>query len=195
MPADLITDLDMIRRLAAAQHDRFEVMRYLLEDEDALTDAQIDRLVDHIAAPIIAAIDCTQCANCCRVLDVYLTPDDAARLAAGLDLPVAAVTDRYIDHAAAAQVGEWGRFRARPCALLNGTLCSVYAHRPQTCRAYPAFTPDFRWTLADLIDGAGLCPIIYNVLIALVAATDRLPLLPDDLCAVIADAPDDSGAC
>lgn len=161
---DLITDLDAIQRLADAHRDDFEVMRYTLELRDDLTDAQIDAAVEAIAAPIVAAIDCTQCANCCRSLDVYLTPDDAQRLADGIDVPLDAITTQHIDRAQASKVGEWGVFKQRPCAFLKGKLCSVYAHRPETCRTYPAFTPDFRWTLDDTIDGAAICPIIYNVL-------------------------------
>lgn len=171
---DLITDLDAIRRLADERHDAFEVMRYQLELADELDDTTIDALVNEVAAPIIEAIDCTQCANCCRSLDVYLTPPDAERLAAGIDVPLAALLDGPIERERAQAEGEWGVFRQRPCAFLRGNLCSVYEYRPESCRIYPVFTPDFRWTLEDTLAGAGLCPIIYNVLSAMVERIDRL---------------------
>jgi Fe-S-cluster containining protein len=171
---DLITDLDEIKRRAAERHDAFEVMRYMLELADELPDAEIDALVDEVAAPIIAAIDCTQCANCCRSLDVYLTPEDANCLAEGVHIPLNAILDAYVDQPAAQAVDEWGKFHARPCAFLKGNLCSVYAHRPESCRLYPSFTPDFRWTLEDTIEGASLCPIIYNVLSAMVEKVENL---------------------
>lgn len=164
-----ITDLDEVRRLAAQHRAEFDLLRLMLERRRTLDDAKLDAFVEATAAPIIAAIDCTKCANCCRSLDVYLVEDDARRLADGLVIPLEEVKTRYVDPAA--DVGEWGKFRQRPCAFLDGNLCSVYAHRPDSCRVYPAFTPDFRWTLADTIDGAALCPIIYNVLSAL---CDRL---------------------
>ncbi len=160
----LLTDLNAIAALAAQRRDDFEVMRYQLQYNDDLTDTALDAFVDAIAAPIVAAIDCTQCAHCCRVLDVYLMPDDVSRLASGLQQPIQAVTKRYVHHQAAQQVGEWGKLRGKPCPFLRGKLCNVYTHRPQTCRLYPQFTPDFRWVLDDLIDGAALCPIIYHVL-------------------------------
>lgn len=163
----LETDLECIAALAAARRDEFEVLRYTLELlEEELPDPALDALVETVAAPIIAAIDCTQCAHCCRTLDVYLTPADAAQLAEGLGLPVEDVIARHIDRDTAA-VEEWGKLNCRPCAFLDGRLCRVYAHRPESCRAYPAFTPDFRWTLADTLAGAGACPIIYHVLDAL----------------------------
>ncbi|MFO7322441.1 MAG: YkgJ family cysteine cluster protein [Chloroflexota bacterium] len=171
---DLITDLETIKRLATARRDEFEVMRYMLELNDDLSDAEIDRMVEDVAQPVIAAIDCTTCANCCRSLDVYLTPEDAERLASGIHVPVEALLDAVIDREAAEAEGEWGRFRAKPCAFLRGKLCSVYAYRPESCRTYPVFTPDFRWTLEDTIEGAAICPIIYNVLDRLVPLVDRL---------------------
>jgi hypothetical protein len=165
---NLITDLNDIKRLAAERADEFDVMRHYLAFRDDLTDEQIDALVDEIAAPIVKAIDCTQCGNCCRSLDVYLVPDDAQRLANGLHIPLDEIETRHIEHEDAQKVDEWGKFRMSPCVFLQGKLCSVYEHRPETCRTYPVFTPDFRWTLDNTIAGATLCPIIYNVLVAAV---------------------------
>lgn len=170
----LITDLDQVTQLAASHHDEFEVMRYMLEADDDIGDQTLDRIVDDIAAPIIAAIDCTQCANCCRSLDVYITDQDARRLAEGINIPVNEIIAQYIDRQSAAEVEEWGKFRSQPCTFLSGKRCRIYAHRPETCRTYPAFTPDFRWTLTDTIAGAGLCPIIYNVLIAMLKVVDEI---------------------
>jgi uncharacterized protein len=174
----MLTDLPTIQQLAAERRDEFEVMMYRLQYDDDVDDATLDSAIDALVAPIVAAIDCTQCGNCCRALDVYITPDDAARLAAGLTIPLEAVSTRYLDHEAAAAVEEWGKFRTQPCAFLRGTLCSVYAHRPQSCRDYPAFTPDFRWLLPDMLDGAAICPIIYNVLDAVSARVEAGVMLP-----------------
>lgn len=171
---DLIIDLDQIAQLAEERRDEFDVMRYMLIIDDELSDKLIDEWVIEIAEPIIKAIDCTECGNCCRSLDVYLTPDDAQQLADGLAIPVEAIIEDYIDCEGARKFQEWGKFRSRPCAFLKDNRCSVYPHRPETCRVYPMFTPDFRWTLEDIIDGAGICPIIYNVLDAMVKKVDTL---------------------
>jgi uncharacterized protein len=172
----VITDLAAIKRLAAEKHDDFQVMRYMLE-RDSIPDAELDTLVQAVAAPIVHAIDCLACGNCCKNLDVYLVPDDARRLAAGVDVPLDAIMTRYVD--AAVDVEEWGKFRKKPCAFLDGNFCTVYAHRPQSCRDYPAFTPDFRWMLAHIIDGAGSCPIIYNVLVRMLDETERIIRRPN----------------
>lgn len=168
-----ITDLDTVKARAQARHDDFEVMRYQLQGDDDLNDARIDKLVDMIAAPIVAAIDCTTCANCCRHLEVQLGEDDIIRLAEGLGIS---------HQQAEAQIAMQpmndpdiiGTFAAKPCPFLDGKLCRVYAHRPTACRDYPQFTPDFRWMLNWMIAGAHLCPIIYHVLVAMCDQTDAL---------------------
>lgn len=175
MSQSYTTDLDILAHRAAARRDDFIVMQYLLARmEPDLPDAELDAIVEHIAAPIVDAIDCTTCGNCCRSLHVYMMPADAERLAAGVDIPLDEVLDRYIDRENAAKEGEWGRFKGPPCAFLQGMLCTGYPHRPESCRLYPQFTPDFRCVLHQMIDGASLCPIVYHVLIAMLDDTERL---------------------
>jgi uncharacterized protein len=163
----LITDLAQIQQLAHQRHDDFEVMMYMLQLDNDIDDATLDAQVEIVVQPIVAAIDCTQCANCCQVLDVYLTEADGDGLHDAVTIPLNEVFE------SAEHIGEWGKLRSSPCRFLDGNLCSIYPHRPESCHIYPVFTPDFRWTLADLIDGAAICPIIYNVLDRL--ATPALP--------------------
>jgi hypothetical protein len=161
--ADYPIDLAYIAAQAAQQQDDNEAFRYYVEDDD-LSDSDLDILVERLAAPILAAIDCTQCANCCRHLDVYLTPSDAERLAQGLFIPLESLQTEYIDHPRAQTEDEWGVLAQHPCHFLHGTRCSIYPHRPESCRAYPEFTPDFRWQLGHILGGYGLCPIIYHLI-------------------------------
>lgn len=177
MHRPLITDLNEIRARAAARQDAFEAMAEAIDFDDTLPDAALDALVEDIAAPIAAAIDCTQCGNCCRSLDVCLVPSDLEPLSQALHIPISEVRARYVDEPAGRAQGEWALLPAHPCPLLRGNLCSIYAHRPHACRVYPQFTPDFRYNLDDTIEGAASCPIIYNVLEALV---ERFTPQPDD---------------
>lgn len=166
MAESIITDPHELRILAEQKHEQFEIMRYMLQFDDELSDEALDHHINLIAASIIAAIDCKTCARCCHSLDVYLIPQDVEQIALAADVPQDEILTSYVDQSdSVKKTGEWGRFRTKPCVFLHGTLCSIYAHRPDTCRRYPQFTPDFRWVLEDLIEGAALCPIIYNVLI------------------------------
>jgi len=171
----IVTNLDDIRRLIAEQQPAFEVMREALEFGDAITDDALDALIETIAAPIIAAIDCKQCGNCCRSLDVCLIPSDIPRLATALLITPDQVMTRYADQDLGASQDEWAIIPQHPCPMLRGNLCSIYDDRPHACRLYPQFTPDFRYNLEDTIEGAATCPIIYNVLVTLAAQVEPLP--------------------
>jgi hypothetical protein len=169
----LVTDLEKIKELAEKRYDEFDVMRYQLQYDDDLSDEQIDTVVEAVAKPIIDAIDCTECANCCRNLAVQLGEDDLERLSKGLFIPLEEIRE-YIEIQPADDPDIIGIFKPKPCAFLKGNLCSVYAYRPTSCADYPQFTPDFRWTLNWMIEGAHLCPIIYNVLDVMVNEVDKL---------------------
>ena len=166
MPA-LETRLATIAAYAEQHRDDYAAFGHYIDimwERDGRTDAELDALVDAIAATIVPHIDCLACANCCRTLTVGLTPDDIPPLATALACSPQAITTRYVDHDAGAAHDEWGVFRFSPCALLADTRCTVYAHRPQSCRDYPALTPDFRWLVKPILAGVGQCPIIFNVI-------------------------------
>jgi hypothetical protein len=163
----LITDLNRIAAAAQADRDDDRAFAHYVEimwTREQRPTADLDALVDALTVEVEAHIDCTACANCCRSLTVGLTPDDVSPLADALGLPPAAVSERYVDRKRGARHGEWGVFRESPCAFLNGMVCTHYAQRPQSCRAYPALTPDFRWLIDTILRGKGQCPIIYNVI-------------------------------
>jgi uncharacterized protein len=160
---ELITDLTQIAASARQREDDYEAFDYYLELLE-LTDAELDTLVERLAHPILAGIDCTQCANCCRNLDIYLTEEDGKRLAEGTFIPLNTLLETTIDLERAQPEEEWGIFRHKPCQYLNGNLCSIYPHRPESCAIYPVFTPDFRWMFGNIRQGAWLCPIIYNLI-------------------------------
>jgi Fe-S-cluster containining protein len=167
----LEVDLTRIAELAAARHDEFEVLLYQLQNDDDIDDAKLDRVVEEIATPIRRAIDCTKCANCCRSIDIFIVPEDIEILAQGTGHTIMEVMTQFVENP---DGGDEMKLKSCPCRFLKGKLCSVYEHRPESCRSYPAFTPEFRWTLENTIQGASICPIIYNVLSELVERVDSL---------------------
>ena len=169
----LVIDLQVLPSLAEAQRDNFEVMLYQLQGDDDIDEETIDAIADSIAQPIIDSIDCKECGNCCRNLDVQLGEDDLERLANGIHVPIAEIRENVLIQASD-DPDIVGIFKAKPCSFLKGNLCSVYEHRPTSCRDYPQFTPDFRWMLGWMIEGAHLCPIIYNVLLQMLEHVDDL---------------------
>ncbi|NLF78640.1 MAG: YkgJ family cysteine cluster protein [Chloroflexi bacterium] len=169
------TDRERIAALAEQQRDETAAFRYYVEAiwfGERRSSAELDALVDRIAAGVIPSVDCTACANCCRAMPVGLVPADVTRLARGLSLTPEAVVARMVNRAAGAGNGEWGVMCGPPCPLLRGNLCAAYPHRPGACRQYPFLTPDFLWLMEPILEGAGQCPIIFNVVERLKCALD-----------------------
>lgn len=165
MICPLETNLDTIAAYVVRHRDDYAAFGHYIDimwDREKRADAELDALIDSIAAEVVPQIDCTRCANCCRALPVGLTPGDIPPLADALDLTPQHTVERYV--APGTRHDEWGVMRGSPCPLLRDKRCSVYAQRPQSCRAYPAFTPDFRWLRGHILRGAGACPIIFNVI-------------------------------
>ncbi|MEO8395414.1 MAG: YkgJ family cysteine cluster protein [Chloroflexota bacterium] len=171
----VITNLDEVRRLAEERNQAFEAMRAALEMDETISDDDLDTLIEEIARPIIAAIDCKQCANCCRSLDVCLVPPDIDRLSTALSISIDEVVTRYADEDLGAVHGQWAVIPVKPCPMLRGNLCSIYEHRPHSCRVYPQFTPDFRYNMEDTLASSAYCPIVYNTLSELAKRVDPLP--------------------
>lgn len=81
--------------------------------------------------------------ECCRDLNLMLTPYDVLRLARNLGLSTTAFLDAYTDAvvvegsplpSVALKMGDDAR---RLCPFVSTTGCRVYADRPSACRTYP----------------------------------------------------------
>ncbi len=81
--------------------------------------------------------------ECCRLLELILTPYDVLRLRRGTGLSSREVLDRYV-------IEEWEEGDIFPrfyltmvddgrasCVFVTNEGCSIYADRPGPCRAYP----------------------------------------------------------
>ena len=112
-----------------------------------------DRILRRIAEGIENEIDCTQCANCCRVATVKLAPRDVERLAKALRISREKFLAEY-----AMESEEEGvilrRNEASGCIFLNGNECTVYDDRPGSIAS----------RMWEMIDRACYCPIVYNSL-------------------------------
>lgn len=156
----MITDLVEIRRLGDKKRSENEAFRKHLKRHDF-----IERNLRHIAERIEGEIDCTACANCCRVATVRLLDRDVTRLAKALRVPVQRFVDEYCERAP--DEGLILRRTEKGCVFLDGNLCTVYDDRPSTCVDFPHLVrgagsiPSRMW---EMIDRASYCPIVYNAL-------------------------------
>ena len=156
----MLTDLVQIRRLGEKQRDENMRLRLHLKRRNFQ-----ERRLKRIAQDVEEQIDCTACANCCRVATVKITERDVEKLAKSSAHRPAAVSGGlqppHPDEGLVLKRNEGG------CVFLEGNLCSVYDSRPHTCANFPHLirgAGSLVSRLWEMPDRACYCPIVYNTL-------------------------------
>ena len=154
----MLTDLVQIRRLGEQKRDENQRFRRHLKTYNF-----VERKLRVIGQVIEDEIDCTVCANCCRVATVKLQERDIDKLAKFLRIKAQQFIRDYT-----MESEEEGRNLKRTeagCVFLSGTECTVYEARPAACQAFPNVVrgngsiPSRMW---QFVDRATYCPIVYN---------------------------------
>jgi hypothetical protein len=125
-----------------------------------------DRILRRIAEGVEEQIDCTVCANCCKVATVTVSERDIEHLARYLRIKPARFIADYTEESE-----EEGRILKRSketgCVFLDGKSCTVYDARPETCERFPNVvrgSGSIASRMWQFIDRACYCPIVYNSL-------------------------------
>ena len=154
----MLTDLVQIRRLGhQKRNENFRFRAYLKNHRHS------DRRLRRFGEDIEAQIDCTKCANCCRVSEVGITDRDVEKLAKFLGMS----KEEFLHDST--QRDEEGDLILRKteagCIFLKDNLCTVYEARPQNCANFPHLvrgTGSIASRMWQLVDRAEYCPIVYN---------------------------------
>lgn len=157
----MITDLVQIKRLGSQKLEENKRLREHMKRHHS-----VERTLRRTAEQIEDAIDCTQCANCCRVATARLRDREIDPIAKHIGVTRKVFLRDYVE-----QTEDEGlilkRTEGHGCVFLEGNLCSIYAARPTSCEDFP-----------NLVRGAGslvsrmwvmperatYCPIAYNTL-------------------------------
>ena len=156
----MLTDLAGIRRLGEKKRGENHRFRRHMKVHDLP-----ERRLRRIAEAITEQIDCTECANCCKLATVRLQDRDVERLARYFRMTPGRFRAQYTT--LSEDEGRILRRAATGCVFLEGTLCAIYDHRPDTCRNFPHLVrgagslPSRMW---QMVDRACYCPIVYNTL-------------------------------
>lgn len=138
----------------AGENEQFRMFIGKLEGE--LLDQQVHRINDAVSA----AIDCTQCGNCCKKLIINVTREEVSALAGYLQQPEEAVKTQYIEESAGGQCF----INTIPCHFLAYNKCTIYEGRFRECRDFPHLhKPGFKGRFLGTLLHYGHCPIVYNV--------------------------------
>lgn len=146
-------------RRAELEEDENSSFRGWLKHRCGLDDVALMAIVRRLAEEATARIDCTACANCCRVRRPVLDEGDMGRLAQALGVDIAALRAEWLT-----QDPDGGWQLPAPCPLLEGTLCRVYDARPSVCREYPHLHNDFRRHSLARVSDSLVCPIVFDVI-------------------------------
>ncbi len=154
----MITDLVQIERLERQKRTENARFRAWMRRR-----RHSDRRLRRLAEEIEAQIDCTQCANCCRVTEIGITERDIEKLSKFLGVSTAEFLRDYTQRA-----GDDELILKRTeagCVFLEGNLCSVYEARPQNCENFPHLvrgSGSIDSRMWRVVERAGFCPIVYN---------------------------------
>jgi hypothetical protein len=154
----MITDLVQIRRLEQQQRGENARFRAYLSHH-----RHSDRRLRRFGEDIEAQIDCTQCANCCRVTEVGITPRDVEKLSKFIGVSEREFVQQFTSRDAAGAMIL--KREEHGCVFLQGNLCSVYEARPHNCVNFPHVVRgagSIASRMWEFLDRAGYCPIIYN---------------------------------
>ena len=157
----MITDLVQIRLLGEKKRGENERLRRHMKAH-----GHSDRILRRIAEGIEEQIDCRACGNCCKVATAKVSERDIERLARHLRWSPAQFAAQYT-----VESEEEGRILRRTdeagCVFLEGTECTVYDARPETCQRFPHVVRgngSIASRMWQLVDRACYCPIVYNTL-------------------------------
>ncbi|MBV9771319.1 MAG: YkgJ family cysteine cluster protein [Bryobacterales bacterium] len=154
----MITDLVQIRRLEQQQRGENARFRAYLKHH-----RHSDRRLRRFGEEIEAQIDCTECANCCRVTEVGVTDRDVEKLAKFVGMSESDFTEEFtiLDEVGARILKQ----NENGCVFLEGNLCSVYEARPQNCANFPHVVRgagSIASRMWSFLDRVAYCPIVYN---------------------------------
>jgi Fe-S-cluster containining protein len=155
----VLTDLVQIKRYGEKQREENQRLRGWMKRHNF-----VERRFKAIAQEVEEAVDCTRCANCCRVATTQINDRDAERLARFLGMKLPVFLADYTEHTAE------GRILKRNqdgCVFLKDGLCSIYDARPHACELFPHLIKGSGSLLSrmwHMPDRAVYCPIVYNTL-------------------------------
>ncbi len=154
----IITDIVKIERLSKKKADENWKFRSFLKGTD-IPFEKIDAIVQRLNREISAQIDCTACANCCKVTTPILDEEDVVTFAKGLGISPEQLKSKYLIKDA-----DGFAFNAKPCPFLVDNKCSNYEHRLKACASYPHLhKEDFVFRTMNVISNCSICPIAFNV--------------------------------
>lgn len=156
------TDPQVVARLAGEREEENWRFRTWIKSLPAARYRWINALAEELGRRAETQMDCRTCGACCRDNVVPVDDAEAERLAERIALPILQFRKQYLT--TTDEDEGLPAMDAHPCAFLHGNECSVYEARPQVCRGYPYIGGDIASRMIGIIERAGVCPIVFEML-------------------------------
>jgi Fe-S-cluster containining protein len=154
-------DLEKIKLIGKEKEEENWKFRSYLKGLDIEED-ELDKIVHEINNVVTAQIDCTKCANCCKVFDPILDAEDVVKLSTSLRMNIDEFKTAYLLESKEEE--NCYNFNKVPCPFLKNNKCTVYENRPKVCESYPHLHKEEFWTrLMGVVQNYSICPIVFNV--------------------------------
>lgn len=154
-------DPETVACLAEQRKDENWGFRTFIKAYSKLPEGRVDAMAERFAREAQAQIECTSCAACCRDNFIPVNDEEVERLAKRLEITPDDFRARYVQP----KTNEHDTgIDAQPCPFLQDSLCSVYEDRPEVCQGYPYIGGNIASRTIGIIERAGTCPIIFDML-------------------------------
>lgn len=155
------TDLEKIKLIGEKKEDENWKFRSYLKGLD-IEEQDLDKIVHKINDDVTSQIDCTKCANCCKVFDPTLDEDDVVKFSSSLNMNIDEFKTAYLIESK--EEMDCYNFNTVPCPFLKDNKCTNYENRPKVCVSYPHLHKKEFWTrLMGVVQNYSVCPIVFNV--------------------------------
>lgn len=155
-------NLPFIAQEAIDKEDENYNFRIFLKNKDP---EMVDRKMLPIGKYFTENIDCTACGNCCKNIMISVNDAEVKNIATALQQDFRICKNTYFEHS---NESDAILINAIPCHFLTENKCTVYENRPSACASFPhVHLPHFTSRLFSMVDGYGICPIIYHSMEAL----------------------------
>lgn len=121
----------------------------------------LDREVEKLDEEAFTAINCLDCANCCKTISPVFKERDITGISSQLGLRPGEFVERYL------YIDKDGDYvlKAIPCPFLQSdNRCSIYEVRPAACKGYPhtgSLPLSRSWEL--VIRNSAICPAVFDI--------------------------------
>jgi len=121
-----------------------------------------DKLMHQAHKRAFEAVNCMECANCCKTTSPAIYERDIDRLAKHLRMKPSKFIESYLNK----DNDDCYVLKSSPCVFLDDeNYCTVYEHRPMACKTYPHTDRKRVSQINDLtLENTLVCPAVKQML-------------------------------